>query len=53
MTPQEIIDFKLIPALKECELHQARMNSAWVEAVKFGGCSGGTSVRPVRCKKLD
>jgi len=35
MTPQEIINFKLIPALKECELHQARMNSAWVEAVEF------------------
>lgn len=35
MNQQEIIDFKLLPALRECALHQARMNSAWVEAVEF------------------
>lgn len=29
MKQQEIIDFKLVPALKECALHQVRMNSAW------------------------
>jgi hypothetical protein len=35
MKPREIIDFKLVPALRECELHQARARSAWVEAVEF------------------
>ena len=35
MKQQEIIDFKRIPALRKCESHQARVRSAWIEAVEF------------------
>ncbi len=35
MTDQEIVAFKLVPAMKECESHRARLNSAWGEAAEF------------------
>ncbi len=35
MNNQEIITLKLQPALRECELHQLRLNNAWKEAVTF------------------
>ena len=35
MNRQELMQFKLKPALKECALHQAHLQSAWREAVAF------------------
>ncbi len=35
MNRDEIISFKLKPALEECELHQRRLHNAWQEAVTF------------------
>jgi hypothetical protein len=35
MNQQEMIQFKLKPALKECEQHQAHLQSAWKDAVAF------------------
>ena len=35
MKTPEIIDFKLHPALAECEQHRLRMHSAWEEAITF------------------
>lgn len=35
MNQQKVIQFKLKPALMECEQHQAHLQSAWREAVDF------------------
>lgn len=35
LTPRELIQFKLQPALDECVLHQRRLHSAWLEACTF------------------
>ena len=35
MNKQEVITYKLQPALVECEQHQRRLHSAWVEAKDF------------------
>ena len=35
MNKQEVIAYKLQPALTECEQHQRRLHSAWVEAKDF------------------
>lgn len=32
MTPQDIIAFKLQPALEECAMHRQRLHQAWLEA---------------------
>jgi hypothetical protein len=37
----EIVDFKLQPALAECEQHRQRLHSAWKEAVTFGPLQEG------------
>ena len=42
MNQPEIIEFKLLPALRECALHQARMHSAWAEAVEFPALQEGS-----------
>lgn len=43
MNQQAIIELKLLPALRECALHQARMSSAWVEAVDFSSLREGAT----------
>lgn len=41
MTRQDIIDFKVRPALAECESHQRRLHAAWEEAVTFRPLQAG------------
>jgi hypothetical protein len=42
MKRHEIIDYKLHPALRECEQHQSRLHSAWEEAITFGPLQEGS-----------
>lgn len=35
MSPQEIVEFKLQPALDECAMHRQRLHQAWLEASEF------------------
>lgn len=35
MNPREILEFKLRPALAECEQHRLRMHAAWEDAMTF------------------
>jgi hypothetical protein len=35
VTPQDIIEFKLNPALEECAVHRQRLHQAWLEAGEF------------------
>jgi hypothetical protein len=35
MQPEQIIEFKLRPALAECDLHRLRLHRAWSEATVF------------------
>lgn len=35
MTPQDIVEFKLKPALEECAMHRQRLHQAWLEAGEF------------------
>lgn len=43
MNAREIIEFKLRPALRECEQHRARLHSAWLEAVSYPGLAEGST----------
>ena len=42
MKTQELVKFKLQPALSECLLHRKRLHQAWLEAVKFDVLTGTT-----------
>lgn len=35
MTAQELIQYKLLPALDECDMHRQRMHQAWSDATRF------------------
>ena len=41
MTNQDIVDFKLRPALAECESHRLRLHAAWEDAVTFTPLQAG------------
>lgn len=43
MTPQDIIEFKLKPALEECAMHRQRLHQAWREASEFAALKGGAN----------
>ena len=43
MQAQEIIQFKLQPALAECALHRHRLHRAWLEAKEFGALAPSAS----------
>jgi hypothetical protein len=49
---KEVVEFKLRPALRECEQHRARLHSAWLEAVSYPelaeGSTGEFTERQVR-----
>ena len=42
MKTQEVVNFKLQPALSECELHRKRLHQAWLEALDFDALTGAT-----------
>ncbi|MEA2107976.1 MAG: hypothetical protein U9P07_00960 [Pseudomonadota bacterium] len=42
MKSQEIVDYKLTPALRECEQHRYRLHSAWQEAITFEPLQSGS-----------
>lgn len=46
MSPQEIVEFKLQPALDECAMHGQRLHQAWLEASVF------EALRPVATSSL-
>ena len=52
MKRHEIIEFKLHPALTECEQHHRRLSSAWKEAITFkplqGDCVGELNEEQIR-----
>lgn len=52
MTLPEILEFKLRPALAECEQHRLRMHAAWEEALTFPplqkGLAGELSEEQIR-----
>jgi hypothetical protein len=43
LTPGELIQFKLQPALDECILHRQRLHQAWLEACTFQPLTAGAT----------
>lgn len=42
MKTQELVNFKLQPALSECQLHRKRLHQAWLEAIDFDALTDAT-----------
>lgn len=47
MTPQDIIAFKLQPALEECVMHRQRLHQAWLEASAFAALKEAAVTLPL------
>ena len=47
MTPQDIIAFKLQPALEECAMHRQRLHQAWLEASEFAALKETAAALPL------
>ncbi|WP_137890781.1 hypothetical protein [Ramlibacter sp. 2FC] len=47
MSPQEIIVFKLQPALEECAMHRQRLHQAWLEASGFAALKEDAAAAPL------
>lgn len=47
MTSQDIIAFKLQPALAECAMHRQRLHQAWLEASEFAALQETAAALPL------